>query len=154
MYRRLREEAPLYYNEPHDFYAVSRFDDVERGLLDPRRTAPGAAPSSSSSRQTSRSRRACCIFEDPPVHTIHRALLSRVFTPRKVAALEPKIREYCVRSLDPLVGAGGFDFVADLGTQMPMRVIGMLLGIPEQDQEAIRDSVDANLRTEAGKPSG
>jgi cytochrome P450 len=92
------------------------------------------------------------LFEDPPVHTVHRSLLSRVFTPRKVAALEPKIREFCVRSLDPLVGAGRFDFVADLGAQMPMRTIGMLLGIPEEDQESIRDSVDANLRTEAGKP--
>ena len=79
------------------------------------------------------------IFEDPPVHTMHRRLLSRVFTPRRVAELEPKIREFCARSLDPLVGAGEFDFVADLGAQMPMRVIGMLLGIPEQDQEAVRD---------------
>src|SRR5205823_4003853 len=55
-------------------------------------------------------------------------------------------------SLDPLVGAGGFDFVADLGAQMPMRVISMLLGIPDEDQEAVRDRVDANLRTEAGQP--
>jgi cytochrome P450 len=67
-------------------------------------------------------------------------------------ALEPRVREYCAASLDPLVGAGGFDFVADLGAQMPMRVIGMLLGIPEQDQEAIREHVDASIRTEAGEP--
>ena len=92
------------------------------------------------------------IFEDPPVHTIHRRLMSRVFSPNRVAALEPQIREFCVRCLDPLVGAEGFDFIADLGAQMPMRVIGMLLGIPEQDQEAVRDKVDANLRTEAGQP--
>ena len=92
------------------------------------------------------------IFEDPPIHTVHRGLLSRVFTPKKMNALEPQIREFCAASLDPLVGAGRFDFVADLGAQMPMRVIGMLLGIPEQDQEAIRDHVDASLRTEAGKP--
>ena len=71
------------------------------------------------------------IFEDPPIHTVHRRLLSRVFSPRRVSELEPQIREFCVRSLDPLVGAGGFDFIADLGAQMPMRVIGMLLGIPE-----------------------
>ena len=75
-----------------------------------------------------------------------------MFTPRRVAELEPKIREFCARTLDPLVGAGGFDFIADLGAQMPMRTIGMLLGIPEQDQEAIRDRVDSNLRTEAGQP--
>ena len=75
-----------------------------------------------------------------------------MFTPRKVNALEPKIREFCARSLDPLIGAGGFDFVADLGAQMPMRVIGMLFGVPEEDQEAARDRANANLRTEAGKP--
>ena len=83
---------------------------------------------------------------------MHRGLLSRVFTPKKMNALEPEIRDFCARSLDPLVGAGGFDFVRDLGAQMPMRVIGMLLGIPDQDQEAIRDRVDADLRTEPGKP--
>ena len=70
-----------------------------------------------------------------------------MFTPRKVAALEPKIREFCARSLDPLIGGDGFDFIADLGAQMPMRVIGMLLGIPEPDQESIRDNSDASLRT-------
>ena len=67
-------------------------------------------------------------------------------------ALEPKVREFCARSLDPLVGTGGFDFIADLGAQMPMRTIGMLLGIPEQDQEAIRDQLDEGLRLEEGEP--
>ena len=92
------------------------------------------------------------IFEDPPTHTIHRRLLSRMFTPRRVAALEPKIRAFCARTLDPLVGEGGFDFVADLGAQIPMRTIGMLLGIPESEQEAFRDATDDNLRTEEGQP--
>jgi cytochrome P450 len=66
--------------------------------------------------------------------------------------LEEKIRAYCVRCLDPLVGAGRFDFITDFGAEMPARVIGMLLGIPEEDQAAIREKVDAALRTEAGKP--
>jgi cytochrome P450 len=90
------------------------------------------------------------IFDDPPRHDLYRGLLSRVFTPRKVAALEPKVREFCARSLDPLMGSGGFDFVGDLGAQMPMRTIGMLLGIPEDDQEALRDSIDEGLRLEEG----
>ncbi len=90
------------------------------------------------------------IFEDPPGHALHRGLLSRVFTPRKMAAIEPKVRDFCARSLDPVVGSGGFDFIADLGAQMPMRTIGMLLGIPEQDQEALRDQIDEVLRLEAG----
>jgi cytochrome P450 len=62
-----------------------------------------------------------------------------MFTPRRISALEPEIRQLCTKLLDPLVGAGGFDFVADLGSQVPMRVIGLLLGIPEGDQEAVRD---------------
>jgi cytochrome P450 len=67
-----------------------------------------------------------------------------------VLGIEAKVREFCARSLDPLVGAGGFDFIADLGAQMPMRTIGMLLGIPESDQEAIRDRIDEGLRLEEG----
>ncbi len=92
------------------------------------------------------------IFEDPPTHTIHRRLLSRAFSPRRVAELEPQIRQFCARCLDPLVGADRFDFIANLGAEMPMRVIGMLLGIPEADQKAVQERVDATLRTAEGKP--
>jgi cytochrome P450 len=92
------------------------------------------------------------IFEDPPIHDIHRKLLARMFTPRKINALEPKIREYCAQALDPLVGTGKFDFVTDLGAIMPMKVISALLGIPEDDEEKIRDFANAQMRTEAGKP--
>src|SRR5205085_1884047 len=90
------------------------------------------------------------LFEDPPVHDVHRGLIARVFTPKKMNAIEPKVREFCARSLDQLADAGGFDFIADLGAQMPMRTIGFLLGIPEQDQEAIRDQLDEGLRLEDG----
>ena len=79
------------------------------------------------------------IFEDPPTHNIHRALLSRMFTPKGVASLEDRIRQLCASLLDPLVGAGGFDFVGDLGMLVPIKVIGMLVGIPESDQESVRD---------------
>ena len=152
VFRRLREEAPLYYNEAHDFYAVSRFEDVQRGLADHETFISGRGAILELIKSDIQMPKGVFIFEDPPIHMIHRSLLKRVFTPKKMDALEGKIREFCARSLDPLVGAEGFDFVADLGAQMPMAVIGMLLGIPEQDQEAVRDRSDANLRTEAGKP--
>src|SRR5204862_8182169 len=90
------------------------------------------------------------LFEDPPVHTMHRGLMSRVFTPKRMAALEDQVREFCVRCLDPLVGSDGFDIVTELASMMPMRVIGMRLGIPEQAQIAVRNTTDANLRTEPG----
>jgi cytochrome P450 len=151
-FRRLREEAPLYYNEQLDFYAVSRYEDVDRTYKDHPTFISGRGGILELIKAGIEMPPGIVIFEDPPTHTIHRSLMARVFTPKKVLALEPKIRELCAQSLDPLVGSGGFDFVADLGSQMPMRVIGLLLGIPEQDQELIRDRVDANLRTEAGQP--
>jgi cytochrome P450 len=152
VFRRLREEAPLYHNDKYDFYALSRFDDVERGLVDRETYISGRGAILELIQADIEMPPGVILFEDPPVHTMHRGLLSRVFTPKKMNALEPKIRELCARSLDPLVGAGRFDFIRDLGAQMPMRVIGMLLGIPEQDQEAIRDRTDAELRTKPGQP--
>jgi len=152
VFRRLQEEAPLYYNEQHDFYAVSRYADVERGLVDHETFISSRGGILELIKADMDMPPGTLIFEDPPIHTIHRRLLSRVFTPKRVAALEPKIREFCARSLDPLVGRGGFDFVTDLGAQMPMQVISMLLGIPEADQTAVRDRVDANLRTTPGEP--
>lgn len=152
IFKRLRDEVPLYYNERYDFYAVSRFADVQAGLVDSRRFISGRGGILEIIKADVEMPSGTLIFEDPPAHTIHRSLLSRVFTPRRVAALEPKIREFCASSLDPLIGSGGFDLIADLGAQMPMRVIGMLIGIPETDHEAIRRQADANLRTESGQP--
>ncbi|HEY7137569.1 MAG TPA: cytochrome P450 [Acidimicrobiia bacterium] len=152
LYRRLREEAPLYYNEKYDFYAVSRYEDCERGLVDAKRYISGRGGVLELIKANIEMPPGNLIFEDPPAHDVHRSLLSRVFTPRRVSALEPKIREFCANSLDPLVGTGEFDFIANLGAQMPMRVVGLLFGIPEADLETVREGTDANLRTEAGKP--
>ncbi len=151
-YRRLREEAPLYYNEHYDFFAVSRYEDCEQGLVDAKRYISGRGGVLELIKSGVELPPGTLIFEDPPAHTVHRGLLSRVFTPRRVSALEPQIREYCARSLDPLVGSDEFDLIAELGSQMPMRVIGMLFGIPESDQATVREHIDATLRIEAGKP--
>lgn len=148
MFARIREETPLYYNEQHDFYALSRFADVNRGMIDYETfsSARGALLELIKSGMEIPS--GTLIFEDPPIHNVHRNLLSRMFTPRKVLALEPRIREFTARCLDPLIGSGRFDFVNDLGEQMPMRVIGMLLGIPEEDQRHITDHGEATLQKE------
>jgi cytochrome P450 len=150
IWRRLREERPLYYNERYDFYALSRFADVEKCLVDWKTYSSAKGTILELIKSDFEIPPGSIIFEDPPGHDIHRGLLSRVFTPRKMNAIEPKVREFCARTLDPLVGAGGFDFIADLGASMPMRTIGMLLGIPEQDQEALRDRIDEGLRLEEG----
>jgi cytochrome P450 len=151
-YRRLREEAPLYYNDKHDFYAASRFADCERGLKDSETFISGRGAMLELIKANIELPPGTLIFEDAPAHTIHRSLLVRVFTPRRVSALEPRIREFCAHHLDAVVGEKRFDLIAELGAQMPMKVISMLLGIPESDQEAVRDQVDRNLRTKPGEP--
>ncbi|UBV13909.1 cytochrome P450 [Mycolicibacterium fortuitum] len=151
-FARLREESPLYYNEQYDFYALSRFADVNKGLVDHETFSSARGAIIELIKANIDIPSGALIFEDPPIHTVHRKLLSRMFTPRKINALEPKIREFCAQSLDPLVGSGRVDFIKDFGAIMPMRVISALLGIPEGDQEMIRDHGNDQLRTEAGKP--
>ncbi len=150
IFRRLRDEQPLYHNDKYDFYALSRFEDVEPCLVDWRTYSSAKGTILELIKSGMEIPPGSIIFEDPPGHDLHRGLLSRVFTPKKMNAIEPKVREFCAHSLDPLVGTGGFDFIRDLGAQMPMRTIGMLLGIPEEDQEEIRDRIDEGLRLDDG----
>jgi cytochrome P450 len=145
-WKRLRDDHPLYYNEQHEFFALSRFADVEQGLVDWRTYISGRGSVLEMIKLGIQMPPGSILFEDPPAHDHHRSLLARVFTPRRMAAIEADVRNFCARSLDPLVGRDGFDFIADLGAQMPMRTIGMLLGIPEDQQEALRDQVDLGLR--------
>ena len=152
MFARLRDQAPLYYNAEYDFFAMSRFADVNKAVIDHVTYSSARGVILELIKANLEIPSGMLIFEDPPIHDVHRKLLSRMFTPRKIGALEPMIRDFCAQLLDPLVGSGRFDFVKDLGAIMPMKVISMLLGIPENDQEYIRDRANAQLRTEAGKP--
>jgi cytochrome P450 len=151
VWKRLRDERPLYTNERYGFFALSRFEDVVRGLIDWQTFVSSRGTVLELIKANVQMPPGMIIFEDPPSHVIYRALLSRLFTPRKISALEPKVRRFCAQCLDPLVGTGRFDFIENLGAQMPMRTIGMLLGIPEQDQEALRDSIDEGLRLTSGE---
>jgi cytochrome P450 len=150
IWKRMRDEAPLYYNERYDFFALSRFDDVQKGLVDWGSYLSGRGSVLEMIKAGIEMPPGSILFEDPPAHDEHRSLLARVFTPRRMTEIEPKVREFCARSLDPLMGSGGFDFIRDLGAEMPMRTIGMLLGIPEEDQEDIRDRIDEGLRLKDG----
>jgi cytochrome P450 len=150
VWKRMRDQTPLYFNERYDFFALSRYEDVESGLLDWKTYRSGRGTVLEIVKENIDIPPGSILFEDPPLHDQHRSLLVRVFTPKKMSALEPLVRDYCARALDPLVGADGFDFVKDLGGPMPMRVIGYLLGIPESDQEAIRERLDAGMRLDEG----
>jgi cytochrome P450 len=151
-YARLRDEAPAYHNERYDFWALSRHADVETALVNWKVFSNTRSDILDIIKAGVELPPGVILFENPPVHTMHRGLMSRVFTPRRMAALEDQVRAFCARSLDPLVGSGGFDIIEGLASVMPMRVIGMLLGIPEQDQVAVRNKTDDNLRTVPGQP--
>lgn len=149
VWKRMRDEAPLYYNEKFDFYAVSRFADVERCSVDWRTYISGKGSVLEIIKSGAEMPPGTILFEDPPAHDLHRALLARVFSPKRIAAIEDKVRDFTVSCLDPYVGTGGFDFIKDLGAEMPMRTIGMLLGIPEDDQKGIRDRLDTGMSLKA-----
>jgi cytochrome P450 len=149
VWKRMRDEAPLYYNAEHDFYALSRFQDVLDASLD---------------HETYSSNRGTVlemmddpmvdppmIFMDPPQHTQFRKLVRRTFTLRQIGKLEDRIRALCRGYLDPFVGAGGFDYVADFGAKLPVMVISSLLGVPEEDQEQLRVWTDLTLHREPGE---
>jgi cytochrome P450 len=140
MFRRLREEAPLYYNEEYNFWAVSRYDDIAR-VLSERETfssAKGAVYQFAALGVDMPE--GLFIFEDAPLHTIHRALVSRLFTPRAIARIEPQVTALFEGAAEALVGATEFDFVQDFATMLPIQVIAMLLGLPERDHRALRDT--------------
>ena len=86
LFNRMREEAPLYYNEPHDFYAVSRYADVERVLTDTAAYSSARGVMLELIKLNMEIPPGTLIMEDPPIHNIHRQLLARVFSPRGPAA--------------------------------------------------------------------
>jgi cytochrome P450 len=150
-WKRLRDEAPLYYNEKFRFYALSRYEDVARELPNWEAYRSGRGTTMDVITSGIEVPPGVILFEDPPLHDLHRRLLSRVFTPRRMEEIEPLTRQFCVRALDPLVGSSRFDFIQDIGAMVPMRTIGYLLGIPEEDQRGIRDKTDRVLGLKEGK---
>jgi len=150
VWKRMRDEQPLYYNEEHGFYAVTRWDDVEAGLKNHEQLISGKGTLLELIKADMEFPPGLLIFDDPPSHSAYRGLLSRVFTPKAMNAIEPQVRRYAADSLDRMRGEKKFDVIAAMGSKMPMRVIGMLLGIPEDDQQALRDQIDAGLHLEEG----
>ena len=152
VYARLRDEAPIYHNERYDFWALTRHEDVQKALVNWQVFSSSRGDLLDILRAGIDLPKGVVMWEDPPLHTTHRGILSRVFTPKRMAQLEDQVRAYCIRCLDPLVGSDRFDIITELASMLPMRVIGMLLGIPEQDQVAVRDKTDRDLRTRPGQP--
>jgi cytochrome P450 len=153
VYRRLRDEAPVYFSERYGFYALSRFADVVTAHRDWQglSSAHGVDLASlTKDPELIRGYRSI-IMMDPPEHDRLRALVSRVFTPRAVTALEPMVREVIRGFLEPLADADEFDVVADFSGPFPIEVISRMLGVPAEDRQAIRHRLDLGLHREPGQ---
>lgn len=148
VWRRLRDEAPVYRNERYDFWALSRFDDVLAAHRDPRTYS--SAHATVLEMMTEEPVGGMMIFLDPPDHTVLRRLVSRAFTARRVAELEAAVRQLCGDLLDAQRGRDRFDYVADFGAVVPATVIAMLLGVPPSDREQVRRSIDGIFHLEPG----
>jgi cytochrome P450 len=152
VWKRMREEAPLYRNDRYDFWALTRFDDVWDALGDWKTFSSsqgdileiirsGPVPEHMQS----------LIMKDPPRHTALRQTLNRAFTPRRIADLEAQVRAFVQKLLDEFVGSTGFDYVADFGAKIPGMVIATMLGTPDAALEEIRRLTDESLHLDEGE---
>ena len=138
MYRRLRDEAPVYYNERMGFWALSRYDDVVAAHLatDDFSSAHGVTIEGMEKDAP------FLIVKDPPEHTAHRKIVGRLFTPRRIAELEPFVRRTAAGLLDRLRDADRFDVVEDFSFRLPLDVISELIGIPASAREQVHQLSD------------
>jgi len=152
-YRRLRDEAPLYRNETLGFWALSRYRDVLSASLEWETYSSAEGTTLERMDPAYFEARPMIIFLDPPRHDRLRRLVSRAFTPRRVAALEPFVRATVGRLLDSVAREGGGDFVHDVSMPLPMEVIFTLLGVPEGDRRQVREWMDLSLERDRDTPA-
>jgi hypothetical protein len=150
-YARLREEAPVYHHPSLDFYAYSRHADVLSAIRDFETYTNTYGVSVEPSATSAAAQFAMSFLGlDPPRHTKMRALVSRGFTPRRVAELEPRIRELAVGYLERMRERPRSEFIGDLAGVLPMDVISELLGVPSPDRAELRAQADLLVHREEG----
>jgi cytochrome P450 len=148
VWRRMREEQPLYWNDTYGFWALSRFEDVWNAYHDT--TTFSSTHGVQLEQLDAPAPFKMMIFMDPPEHDILRKIISRAFTPRRMAQLEDSIGALAARYLDPLIGTAGFDYVTQFGALLPPMVIGEMLGVPEAERNEIRLLTDDMMHIEEG----
>lgn len=160
IYKRLRDEAPVYRNEMLGLVALSRFEDVIAAHGDVETFSSEMSLTKSGAADTGRSRP--IVFTDPPYHTRLRGIINSRFRPRQVDHIGPMILEITTRRLDALQGRHQVDMAAEFALRVPMEVVCRLLGIPEADLEQVQGWADtslervdgANQPTAAGREAG
>ena len=147
-YARLREEAPVYHNEAMSFWALSRFEDCWDAHLDWQTFSSSRGPTLEEVPPDSLP---VMIAMDPPKHTRLRQLVSKVFTPRRIAELEPTVREITRARLEGLEPGDQIDLFEQLASSMPMDVISTLLGVPPEDRDHVRHLANRAMHREEGQ---
>ncbi len=125
-YEQVRKVSPVLREPQTGLWMLFDYESVKRALSD-------QETFSSRSSQLD-----WMIFNGPPRHTKLRALVSQAFTPRSIANLEPRIREFTLQLLEPFSGRGEMDLAADFAAPLPILVIAEMLGIPTSDREQFK----------------
>lgn len=149
-YRRMREEAPVYYNPEYDFYALSRHEDVAAAYKDFESYSSAYGLDLSTVRSDEPLMAKMIIMMDPPEHRQMRSLVNKVFTPRAIEALRPMVTATIDRYLPP-ADCDTFDVVQDFSALFPVQVITQMLGVPEEYRQQVGEWVDTSLRREPGQ---
>jgi cytochrome P450 len=153
LYKRMRDDSPVYFNEKYRFWALFRYHDILPAHKDWQTfsSAHGVDLSTLNTDPEMIKMYRSLIMMDPPDHDRFRALVSRVFTPRAVGALEPMVREVIVSFLEPFDDADSFDAVHDFSAPFPVEIISRMLGVPEDERQQIRHWLDIGLHREPGQ---
>lgn len=148
-YARLREEAPVYHNREMGFWAISRFDDVLAAYRDwETYTSTGGIALEQGGSESAPS----MIGMDPPMQTKLRKLVVHAFSPKRVGALEPRVRALTTRFLDTFIEQGECDLIASFAALLPSDVISTLLGAPPEDHTSLRIWTETLMHREDGNP--
>ena len=149
-YRRMRDEAPVYYSERYDFYALSRHEDVAAAFKDFETYSSSRGVTLEEIQSGRYAHQPSIIWMDPPDHRRMRSLVNKVFTPRAIKAQEQVVRERVNHHLSH-VDPHAFDVVADFSALFPVEVITTMLGVPEEHRQQVRLWLDMSLERAPGK---
>ncbi len=148
IYLRMQDEAPVYYNEEYDFYALTRHADVAAALKD-HETYSSSKGCDLSMVRSKEGPQKSIIFMDPPEHRVFRSLVNKAFTPRAIEAQRQTVEEQIDRFLSQ-VNPDRFDVVADFSGPFPVEVITRMAGVPEEYRQMVRHWIDTSLTREPG----
>ncbi len=147
-YKRLRDEAPVFFNQQHGFWVLSRWEDVQMAFRD-FKTYSNYQGVALESRMNDGY--PMILTMDPPKHTAVRKVISAMLTPERVAGLEPLIRDLAVELLEPFRSKGQIDILSDFAVYLPMAVISRMIKIPRADEDLVRTKTDILVSREDGQ---